>query len=79
MGHGVLSLLDVTCRFSWPLGNRALAQPAHKRLKIARLRYSLDSLPTFAVCLPNMTFETRLVFHRTRRQAELLTWGAGIR
>ena len=44
---------------------------------ITRLCYSLDSLSTFVVCLPNATFETRLVFHGTRRRAELITWGAG--
>jgi cyclase len=42
-----------------------------------RLRYTLDTLSTLAVCLPNVTFDTRLVFHGTRRTAELLTWGVG--
>jgi len=44
---------------------------------ISRLRHSLEALPTLSVHLPDLTFETRLVFHGSRRSADLLTWGAG--
>lgn len=44
---------------------------------ISRLRHSLQALPILSVHLPNLTFETRLAFHGGRRNADLLTWGAG--
>jgi glyoxylase-like metal-dependent hydrolase (beta-lactamase superfamily II) len=45
--------------------------------RIAGLRHELEALPALALRFPEQTFATRVVFHGTRRPAELLTWGGG--
>lgn len=44
---------------------------------IIRWRYALEMLPSLELCLPNQTFDGKLIFHGTRRIAELLTFGKG--
>ena len=44
---------------------------------IAGMRHVLKSLPLLDFRLPDQTFEKRLVFHGTRRTAELITQGKG--
>lgn len=44
---------------------------------IARDRHALEMLPTLKLRFPNQTFDGKLIFHGTRRMAELLTLGRG--
>jgi len=54
---------------------------AHRRaaleISIGTMEHLLKSLPTLTLCVPNQTFDGKLVFHGTRRRAELLTYGSG--
>lgn len=47
------------------------------RVAIARLQHDLDTLSSLELRFPDQTFEGRLVFHGTRRMAELITQGKG--
>lgn len=52
--------------------------PAQKdvyKRRIVRMRYTLDSLPTFQIHLPSQTFEGEVNFHGTRRSARLVAAG----
>lgn len=44
---------------------------------VARLRHSLESLPTLNLKLPNQTFESKIVFYGSQRSADLLALGNG--
>jgi glyoxylase-like metal-dependent hydrolase (beta-lactamase superfamily II) len=44
---------------------------------IARWQYALQALPTLDPILPHQTFDSRIVFHGTRRRVELITQGKG--
>lgn len=50
---------------------------ASLKFSIVRWRYTLEMLPTLELRFPNQTFDGKLVFHGTRRAAELLTLGRG--
>lgn len=54
---------------------------AHRRvaleISIGTMGHLLGSLPTLTLCVPNQTFDGKLVFHGTQRRAELLTYGSG--
>jgi cyclase len=50
---------------------------ASLRISIARSQHDLDALPDLELRFPDQTFEGRLVFHGTRRTAELITQGRG--
>lgn len=47
------------------------------RISIARQRHALDALPTLEPTLPNQTFEDQIVFHGSKRSAELIATGQG--
>ena len=47
------------------------------RVSIARSQHDLDALPSLELRFPDQTFEGGLVFHGTRRTAELSTQGRG--
>ncbi|MBN2149289.1 MAG: MBL fold metallo-hydrolase [Anaerolineales bacterium] len=54
--------------------------PERRRLlqnAIARQQHMLQALPTLEPTLPNQTFEGNLVFHGTKRSAELIATGRG--
>lgn len=44
---------------------------------ISRWQVALESLPILDLEFPNQTFDGKLVFHGTRRRAELITHGSG--
>lgn len=44
---------------------------------VSRLKYSLESLPTLELKLPNQTFERKIVFYGSQRCADLLALGNG--
>jgi glyoxylase-like metal-dependent hydrolase (beta-lactamase superfamily II) len=44
---------------------------------VARLKHSLESLPTLELKLPNQTFESKVVFYGSQRSADLLALGNG--
>lgn len=44
---------------------------------VARQRHSLQALPTLEPTLPNLTFDGKIIFHGTRRSAELISTGKG--
>jgi cyclase len=54
---------------------------AHRRaaleISIGTMGHLLGSLPTLTLCVPNQTFDGKVVFHGTWRRAELLTYGSG--
>jgi glyoxylase-like metal-dependent hydrolase (beta-lactamase superfamily II) len=50
---------------------------ASLRMAIARGQHNLDALPNLELHFPDQTFTGRLVFHGTRRTAELITQGKG--
>jgi cyclase len=54
---------------------------AHRRaaieISIGTMGHLLGALPTLTLCVPNQTFDGKLVFHGTWRRAELLTYGSG--
>jgi glyoxylase-like metal-dependent hydrolase (beta-lactamase superfamily II) len=47
------------------------------QIAVNRQRYDLQTLPTLQPTLPNQTFEGRIVFHGTKRSAELIATGKG--
>jgi len=47
------------------------------QVSIARQRHTLEALPTLEPTLPNQTFDGKIVFHGTRRSAELVVTGKG--
>ncbi len=47
------------------------------RISLARSQHDLDALPGLELRFPDQTFEHRLIFHGTRRTAELITQGKG--
>lgn len=44
---------------------------------LADLNAVVAALPTFQRVLPNVTFEEKLIFHGSKRRADLLTYGGG--
>jgi cyclase len=44
---------------------------------VARLKYSIESLPVLELILPNQTFGSKIVFYGAERSAELLALGNG--
>jgi cyclase len=47
------------------------------QFSIARQRHTLQALPTLEPTFPNQTFEGKIVFHGSRRSAELIATGKG--
>jgi len=47
------------------------------QIAVNRQRYDLQTLPTFQPTLPNQAFDGRIVFHGTKRSAELISIGRG--
>jgi cyclase len=45
------------------------------QVSVVRLQHTLQALPTIKPTLPNQTFKGKMVFHGTRRSAELISLG----